>query len=127
MNLPVDVCCYTGQRLAVHEYLLALGVLNGTRRLQTMHDARDVRGMTGGTFFFISGHASAFPPDMMQELEARGWLIVVIDDRAKRRYATNRRVALPNHLTFCDAQCVPGKCSEDHERREVVARIDADD
>lgn len=37
------------------------------------------------------------------------------------------RVAKPNHLTYCDEDCTEERCSETHERREVVCAIDSDD
>lgn len=37
------------------------------------------------------------------------------------------RVAKPGNITYCDEDCTEQKCSEAHDRREVVCRIDCDD
>ena len=37
------------------------------------------------------------------------------------------RKAKPGNLTYCDEECTDEKCSESHNRREVVCRIDSDD
>ena len=50
-----------------------------------------------------------------------------LESRPLKAKPERTRVALPNHITYCDEGCRPEGCSETHKRREVVARIDADD
>lgn len=37
------------------------------------------------------------------------------------------QAAKPGKLTYCDEDCTPEKCSETHDRRDVVCAIDIGD
>lgn len=81
VNLRPTVYCYEPQRRAVESFLAPY------TQVVPVSDAKFMRGISRGTFVYITSHPDHVPTYVWPHLQQDGWIVLTIDDSYARAKA----------------------------------------
>lgn len=75
--------CYSAQLRAINAHF-------PMAQLRALRDTQDVLGKENGTFAHVTPHTHPVPPEMLEQIKARGYIIVHINEQHAREFMATR-------------------------------------